>query len=214
MLRVRRNTWSYAKDPIICACLLLPLNCCLNRTSATASTWSLSRLDALAAEVVDVLKGQNPQLDPQYEQQPGSAAASSNSSHSLRAGPAVQNFAQQYPMQALTAVNSVLFGRHGYSACNRYGTASDSHLSAVLESGPGSCAALTVLYVEVRVDPATYKNLYVKACTPLEQHAQPAEPNQYHIWHAVHVHHTFQHNRPNSVCTSYCPLLFCPAIVI
>eukprot|EP00878_Enallax_costatus_P017633 GHUV01018527.1.p1 GENE.GHUV01018527.1~~GHUV01018527.1.p1 ORF type:complete len:426 (+),score=190.14 GHUV01018527.1:1236-2513(+) len=151
------------------------LGCSVCRTSATASTWSLARLDALAAEVVDTLTAQNPQLAAEDSHTPASAfrdlsnpsraafkaiegsparAATANATSELSAQPfrastAVQDYAQHFPMQVLTAVNSVLFGRHGYSACNRYGTATDSHLSAVLESGPGSCAALTVLYLEV-----------------------------------------------------------------
>jgi hypothetical protein len=112
------------------------------RTGATAATWSLQRLDALAAEVIDVLQQEHPQTL-------GSADNSSSSSKPSAARPRV--LANKYPMQVLSAVNSVLFGRQGYAACNRYGTPSDSQLAAVLESGPGSCAALTVLYLEVRL---------------------------------------------------------------
>lgn len=129
-------------------------------------------MDALAAEVVTTLTLQNPQLASEdmqlfsnavqdashisrlesevVEISPTTAGATSARTGQLfKANTAAQEYAQHFPMQVLTAVNSVLFGRHGYSACNRYGTATDSHLSAVLESGPGSCAALTVLYLEV-----------------------------------------------------------------
>jgi hypothetical protein len=45
----------------------------------------------------------------QVEGQQATAAASA----------AVRQQAQRYPMQALNAVNAVLFRRHGYAACNR-----------------------------------------------------------------------------------------------
>jgi hypothetical protein len=110
------------------------------RTGATAATWSLQRLDALAADVIDVLQQEHPQT----------LATDDSSSSSKPAAAPAQVLAGKFPMQVLSAVNSVLFGRQGYAACNRYGTPSDSQLATVLESGPGSCAALTVLYLEVR----------------------------------------------------------------
>jgi hypothetical protein len=143
--------------------------CCACRTGATAATWSLQRLDALAADVIDVLQHDHPQAllpadtsssssapDASSEKDSGSSSSSSSSgsvaqqtSKAATARPRV--LSQKYPMQVLGAVNSVLFGRQGYAACNRYGTPSDSQLATVLESGPGSCAALTVLYLEVRL---------------------------------------------------------------
>ncbi|KAG1681119.1 hypothetical protein FOA52_015561 [Chlamydomonas sp. UWO 241] len=52
-------------------------------------------------------------------------------------------------LQVLTAVNTVLFERHGYAACNRYGMPCDAQLSNVMESGKGGSAALSILYLEV-----------------------------------------------------------------
>ncbi|WIA13413.1 hypothetical protein OEZ85_006993 [Tetradesmus obliquus] len=112
------------------------------RTGATAATWSLQRLDALAADVIDVLQQEHPQTLI-----PADSDSSSSSTKPAAARPRV--LGNKVPMQVLGAVNSVLFGRQGYAACNRYGTPSDSQLATVLESGPGSCAALTVLYLEV-----------------------------------------------------------------
>ncbi|GFR44414.1 hypothetical protein Agub_g5647, partial [Astrephomene gubernaculifera] len=56
---------------------------------------------------------------------------------------------RRYPMQTLAAVNTVLYDRHGYRPCNRYGVASDHRLSSVLEGGVGASAALSILYLEV-----------------------------------------------------------------
>jgi len=124
-----------------CRCMLVL--CC--RTSATASTWSLQRLDALAAEVVDTLTAledsshtpppaaagttinkafnnvtadgsSSTQISEQQQQQQSRPQQDSN----VRAAfAAVRQQAQQYPMQVLNALNHVLFRRHGYSACNR-----------------------------------------------------------------------------------------------
>ena len=52
-------------------------------------------------------------------------------------------------MRVLVAVNAVLFDRHGYRPCNRYGVARDSQMSSVMERGVGSSAALSILYMEV-----------------------------------------------------------------
>ena len=71
-------------------------------SGATASTWSLARLDALAEEAAAVLVAAAP---------PGTAAGKPGA------------LAAAYPMQALQAVNDVLFLRHGYTACNRHGAA-------------------------------------------------------------------------------------------
>lgn len=107
------------------------LDACLCRTSATASTWSLKCLDALAAEVADTLTA----LDGDATSQPQHSAASSSSSsgagqlrdvdqqrqgkQAAAVAAAVRQQAQRYPMQVLNAVNAVLFRRHGYAACNR-----------------------------------------------------------------------------------------------
>jgi hypothetical protein len=98
------------------------------RTSATASTWSLNRLDALAAEVVDTLTALDDNTTPQQTDSSSSSSSSSvagqhrdqqqEQQHGQQAA-AVRQQAQRYPMQVLNAVNAVLFRRHGYSACNR-----------------------------------------------------------------------------------------------
>ncbi|BDA45434.1 probable UPF0162 protein XF_1494 at C-terminar half [Coccomyxa sp. Obi] len=54
-----------------------------------------------------------------------------------------------YPVQALAAVNDVLFDRHGYRRMDHHGDPKDSQLSAVLERGTGGSAALAILYMEV-----------------------------------------------------------------
>ncbi|GLI67606.1 hypothetical protein VaNZ11_011851 [Volvox africanus] len=56
---------------------------------------------------------------------------------------------RRYPVQTLAAVNTVLFDRHGYLPCNRYGVPSDHQLAAVMERGVGASAALSILYLEV-----------------------------------------------------------------
>ncbi|GIL57243.1 hypothetical protein Vafri_12501 [Volvox africanus] len=56
---------------------------------------------------------------------------------------------KRYPVQTLAAVNTVLFDRHGYLPCNRYGVPSDHQLAAVMERGVGASAALSILYLEV-----------------------------------------------------------------
>eukprot|EP00882_Tetradesmus_deserticola_P011815 GHRQ01012506.1.p1 GENE.GHRQ01012506.1~~GHRQ01012506.1.p1 ORF type:complete len:401 (+),score=198.88 GHRQ01012506.1:357-1559(+) len=134
--------------------VMVGCTCCACRTGATAATWSLQRLDALAAEVINVLHHEHPEVlvladgssssTPDVSSETGGSAAVTQQ---ISKRPHV--LASKFPMQVLSAVNSVLFGRQGYAACNRYGTPSDSQLAAVLESGPGSCAALTVLYLEV-----------------------------------------------------------------
>jgi hypothetical protein len=56
---------------------------------------------------------------------------------------------RRFPARALEAVSEVLFQRHGYKACGRYGHARDALLSAVLERGEGTCSVLTLVYSEV-----------------------------------------------------------------
>lgn len=55
----------------------------------------------------------------------------------------------QFPAQTISAVNTVLFERHGYRASNRWGMPRDSSLSSVMETGVGCSAALSILYMEV-----------------------------------------------------------------
>ena len=56
---------------------------------------------------------------------------------------------RRFPARALEAVSEVLFRHHGYGACGRYGVARDALLPDALESGKGTCSALTLLYSEV-----------------------------------------------------------------
>lgn len=97
------------------------------RTGATAATWSLQRLDALAAEVIDNLQQQHPQtIDSTWSLDEEEFRRSTQRSAKLHEKMRV--LAHQYPMQVLMAVNGVLFGRHGYSACNRYGMPRQAHV--------------------------------------------------------------------------------------
>eukprot|EP00198_Chlamydomonas_reinhardtii_P000982 XP_001690317.1 predicted protein [Chlamydomonas reinhardtii] len=98
------------------------------RSTSSASTWSGERLEALAAEVAAVLDG---------------------ALEERAALEGLQALYRRYPVQTLAAVNEVLFDRHGYQACNRYGVPSDHQLAAVLEGGVGASAALSILYLEV-----------------------------------------------------------------
>ena len=73
-------------------------------------------------------------------------AEAQGSSHTVDWDPCV---IRHHAMRALASVNTVLFERHGYRACNRYGSPSDSQMSSVMEGGVGSSAALSILYLEV-----------------------------------------------------------------
>ncbi|GAX76036.1 hypothetical protein CEUSTIGMA_g3479.t1 [Chlamydomonas eustigma] len=97
------------------------------RTMGSASTWSLERLQALAEEA-----------KAEY-------IRDLCSSDGLSASSLVEDQA----LGILFAVNRVLFERHGYAPCNRYGQPRDSQLSSVMESGFGSSATLSFLYMEV-----------------------------------------------------------------
>jgi hypothetical protein len=50
-----------------------------------------------------------------------SQSTCSNSRSSSRGSREFHELLQQYPTSALMSVNTVLFGRHGYGACNRWG---------------------------------------------------------------------------------------------
>lgn len=53
------------------------------------------------------------------------------------------------PLEVITALNAILFDRHGYGPCNRYGNPRDAQLSSVMESGLGGSCALSILYMLV-----------------------------------------------------------------
>ncbi|KAF8058126.1 hypothetical protein HT031_005786 [Scenedesmus sp. PABB004] len=108
-----------------------------DRTSATASTWSLERLDALAAEVADLLATRDPQALAPPPPRGGGGGAAPRAVRGAR-----------FPAAVLSALDAVL-ARHGYAACARHGAPLDSQLSSVLEGGRGSCAALPILHLEV-----------------------------------------------------------------
>ncbi len=80
---------------VSCACC----NAADREQGSSASTWSLQRLDAIAAEAI----------------------AEFQSSHCVSSDEALAALVQRYPLQALSAVNTVCFERHGYGAANRYG---------------------------------------------------------------------------------------------
>eukprot|EP00798_Chlamydomonas_sp_ICE-L_P006891 gene6891-30867_t len=96
-----------------------------------ASTWSLERLDALAAECRLQFRIQS-QMDAREVSHDG-----------------VENAMKLHPVEAIEALNVVLFEKHGYRACNRYGNPRDSHFSSVLETGVGCSASLSLLYLEI-----------------------------------------------------------------
>eukprot|EP00879_Flechtneria_rotunda_P012425 GHRR01012975.1.p2 GENE.GHRR01012975.1~~GHRR01012975.1.p2 ORF type:complete len:118 (+),score=45.75 GHRR01012975.1:864-1217(+) len=107
-----------------------PPSCAMScRTLASASTWSLSRLDALADEVRHTLATQQADKisssSDSHGSSSGSNAADGSVSNGMAATADVAEFVRaqvrQFPMQVLCAVNAVLFDRHGYTACNRYG---------------------------------------------------------------------------------------------
>lgn len=63
--------------------------------------------------------------------------------------------------------------------CCRFGASIDSQLSAVMEDGPGSVAALTILYLEVRSRPA---NTAASPCFPLVCLAPMSKPVEHKHW--------------------------------
>ncbi|EFJ46581.1 hypothetical protein VOLCADRAFT_93041 [Volvox carteri f. nagariensis] len=127
------------------------------RSAASASTWSGERLEALAAEVAALL---DQQLDERAQCR--TVATTAVQAEGVEGAGVVAAMApgaaesetrqalyRRYPVQTLAAVNTVLFDRHGYMPCNRYGVPSDHQLSSVLERGVGASAALSILYLEV-----------------------------------------------------------------
>ncbi|KAK9821466.1 hypothetical protein WJX81_006037 [Elliptochloris bilobata] len=129
-----------------------------NSELGTKSTWSLERLDALAAEAraefvrtVDPLPPPPPLLKPRplrggttrsatADQQPGKRSRRSGAR--ADAAPAAASAA------GVAAVSGVLH-RHGYRRMGEHGDPRDSRLSQVLERGSGCPAALAVLHMEL-----------------------------------------------------------------
>ncbi len=88
----------------------------------TASTWSLARLDALAAEA--------------------------RAEFARLCAVEVADAARE-PARLLAAVNAVLFERHGYGRQRRHGDAASASLPALLEHGRGAPGALAIMYAGV-----------------------------------------------------------------
>ncbi|KAL6758288.1 hypothetical protein V8C86DRAFT_2599071 [Haematococcus lacustris] len=116
------------------------------RSMASASTWSLERLDALAAEVQALLLNQrltqppataplsstsSPEASGEAELAPHAAAGGTGRGTSADDGLGDSGVRQQLrldpsllqtsPLLVLDALNTVLFERHGYQACGRFG---------------------------------------------------------------------------------------------
>ncbi|KAL3162279.1 hypothetical protein ABBQ32_009970 [Trebouxia sp. C0010 RCD-2024] len=173
----------------------------VNRGIGTASSWSLSRLDALADEVrTCFLAAHTPYSDNSSalstEPSSDNAALLDRQASNSSAGSSVDSFQgplnvqgwqpfiawavsklrgimqkashleslapgdtppldpvvmamQQYPMQTVAAINTVLFEQHGYNRMQLHGNPRDAQLSSVLDNGTGHPTALAVLYMEV-----------------------------------------------------------------
>ncbi|KAG2501503.1 hypothetical protein HYH03_000011 [Edaphochlamys debaryana] len=111
---------------------------------------------ASSASSFDFAAEQEQLLDRIHSSRPGAVGSSRKSGYYGSAWPSKgrkqdrrRALYQRYPVQTLAAVNTVLFDRHGYLPCNRYGVPSDHQLAAVLEGGVGASAALSILYLEV-----------------------------------------------------------------
>lgn len=58
----------------------------------------------------------NDSTSPQQQQQPTASTASDHSSLQLPPG-----LFEAYPFEVIASINEILYSRHGYMACNRYG---------------------------------------------------------------------------------------------
>eukprot|EP00887_Chlorella_sp_A99_P002958 scaffold24.g2958.t1 len=117
----------------------------LRRVGGDASTWSLERLDALAAEAAALFYSSCQELGAadavEAAAQGGAADAALWTLHS--------DLVRSYPVHALSAMNEVLFERHGYRRMARHGDPRDSQLNSVLDLGSGSPPLLGIVYREV-----------------------------------------------------------------
>ncbi|KAL4435426.1 hypothetical protein ABPG77_006188 [Micractinium sp. CCAP 211/92] len=115
------------------------------RSVGSASTWSLERISALAEEAARAFYHNLQELGvvtPDF----ASAAKCLPDSTLLTLH---LDLVRGYPTQLITALNHVLYERHGYRRQRRFGDPLDSRLSNVLENGNGSPGSLAVLYLEL-----------------------------------------------------------------
>jgi hypothetical protein len=109
----------------------------------TASTWSLARLDALAAEARAEFSRLCADSGGSAGVGGGAEAASGAEAEAAAEAPARE------PARLLAAVNAVLFERHGYGRQRRHGDAASASLPALLERGRGAPGILAIMYAGV-----------------------------------------------------------------
>ena len=120
--------------------------------AGSTATWSLSRLDALAAEAAALFRRECQQGEAEEVPSAAAAAAFAAADGTLPTLPTLRpDLARRFPVTLLGAVNAILFDRHGYRRMPRHGDPAASTLSAVLggRAAGGSPAAMAVLYSEV-----------------------------------------------------------------
>jgi len=140
----------------------------------SASTWSLERLDLLAAEVRQVfeeqlaavaLEGEEglaarlEALDPAdrvdlsrvlaLKPKPQRPAGAPPLPEGAEGGGAGALRVERFPALMVNAINEVLYTRHGFRRSQRHGEPRESHITALLEDGEGSPVAMGILYTEV-----------------------------------------------------------------
>ncbi|KAL4419822.1 hypothetical protein ABPG75_006920 [Micractinium tetrahymenae] len=115
------------------------------RSVGSASTWSLERITALAEEAARAFYHNLLELGVVSDDFAGAAGGLPDSTLlTLHL-----DLVRSYPTQLITALNHVLYERHGYRRQRRFGDPLDSRLSNVLENGNGSPGSLAVLYLEL-----------------------------------------------------------------
>ena len=102
-------------------------------SAGSAATWNLTRLDALAAEVTARFYAACHELGVAGSVETARGAAADSVLLTLH-----MDLVRSFPVQLISAVNDVLFTRHGYTRMLRHGDAANVLLSTVLERGSGS----------------------------------------------------------------------------
>ncbi|KAI3425219.1 hypothetical protein D9Q98_008987 [Chlorella vulgaris] len=121
-----------------------------------ASTWSLKRVHNMTNDVLNAFHARLRDLTP-MPQPPALLKKASTLAPAVAGQPEVpetpherhRRMVRSYPLELISAVNQVLFERHGYRRQQAHGDPRNSLLSHVLESGLGSPAAMAVLFQEV-----------------------------------------------------------------
>jgi hypothetical protein len=95
-------------------------------TVGSSADWSLQRLDALAAEALAHFVGSSsqPGTSSSGDGQGAGSREAAGSAPGSGAGLPSAHQAEQLqaaPLRVMTSINYVLFERHGYRPCNRYG---------------------------------------------------------------------------------------------